>query len=194
MSVSIKRCSLVSSSYVCCSERSNSSGQRCDASPFSGRVFSSTACIGCLPSLITCAATGVGLAALAIPIIFAVHGRVNLDQIMHGYGPASRLPLWLQAAGMLVLGDFLGYWAHRAFHRRRLWRFHAIHHSSTDLDWLSAVRLHPVNDLFMQIATTLPILLLGFSPAALTGLLPVLTFLSILVHANLDWDFGPLGA
>ena len=35
---------------------------------------------------------------------------------------------------------------HRLLHRPLLWRFHAVHHSSTQVDWLSAVRVHPVND------------------------------------------------
>ena len=80
---------------------------------------------------------------------------------------------------------------HRWFHGARLWRFHAVHHSSVDLDWLSAVRLHPVNDVVMRIAGVLPILLLGFAPIAVTGVIPILTLLAILVHANLDWDWGP---
>ena len=58
----------------------------------------------------------------------------------------GRQPLWLQAIEMLLIGDLIAYWTHRWFHGRALWKFHAIHHSSRDLDWLSAVRLHPVND------------------------------------------------
>jgi sterol desaturase/sphingolipid hydroxylase (fatty acid hydroxylase superfamily) len=111
---------------------------------------------------------------------------------MGGFGPLSRLPLWLQAIVILVLGDFIGYWMHRAFHGRRLWRFHAIHHSSVDLDWLSAVRLHPVNDALMRIAGTLPLLALGLAPAAVVGVVPVLTVMAIVVHANVTWDWGPL--
>jgi sterol desaturase/sphingolipid hydroxylase (fatty acid hydroxylase superfamily) len=81
---------------------------------------------------------------------------------------------------------------HRAFHGRRLWKFHAVHHSSVDVDWLSAVRLHPVNDVVMRIAAAIPVLLLGFAPLALAAAVPFFTFLAILVHANLDWDWGPL--
>src|SRR5690606_3852647 len=55
-------------------------------------------------------------------------------------------PLWLQAIEILVIGDLVAYWMHRWFHGRGLWKFHAIHHCSKDLDWLSPVRLHPVND------------------------------------------------
>jgi sterol desaturase/sphingolipid hydroxylase (fatty acid hydroxylase superfamily) len=81
---------------------------------------------------------------------------------------------------------------HRGFHGARLWRVHAVHHSSVDLDRLSAVRLHPVNDLVMRIVGALPILLLGFALIGLTAVLPILTLLAILVHANLDWAWGPL--
>jgi sterol desaturase/sphingolipid hydroxylase (fatty acid hydroxylase superfamily) len=142
--------------------------------------------------LITRAVTAFGLAAAAIPISLAIHGQVSRDLIMQGYGPLSRLPLGAQAAGILLVSDFTGYWMHRAFHRGKLWPFHAVHHSSTDLDWLSAVRLHPINDVMMRAATTIPVLLFGFAPAALAGALPVLALFAILVHANVDWDFGRL--
>ena len=103
-----------------------------------------------------------------------------------------RQPAWLQALEVVVIGDFIGYWIHRAFHRGRLWRFHAIHHSSTDLDWLSSVRLHPVNDVVMRLAQALPVLLLGFSPTVLAAYVPFLAFYAILLHANVPWTFGPL--
>jgi sterol desaturase/sphingolipid hydroxylase (fatty acid hydroxylase superfamily) len=144
--------------------------------------------------LVTRLVTGAAVAIVAFPIAKAIYGRVDHNLIMHGFGPLSRLPLAAQGVGILVLGDFVGYWMHRAFHRGRLWSFHAIHHSSADLDWLSSVRLHPVNDAMMRIATTVPVLLLGFAPAALAGAVPVLTLMAILVHANVDWDFGPLRA
>jgi sterol desaturase/sphingolipid hydroxylase (fatty acid hydroxylase superfamily) len=104
------------------------------------------------------------------------------------------LPQWLQAISILIAGDLIGYWMHRAFHRGRLWRYHAVHHSSQELDWLSSVRLHPVNDALMRIAAALPVLALGFAPVAVAGIAPLLTLMAILVHANLDWDWGPLRA
>ena len=60
-----------------------------------------------------------------------------------GYGPISRQPLWLQAIEIYVLVDFCAYWMHRLFHRGRWWPFHAVHHSSEELDWLASVRVHP---------------------------------------------------
>ena len=142
--------------------------------------------------LITRTITRVSVFIVIVPFAMMVYGKVDEQLLRNGFGPASRLPLWLQAACILVLGDFIGYWMHRAFHGAWLWRFHAVHHSSVDLDWLSSVRLHPVNDAVMRIAGTMPVLALGFAPVAVLGIVPVLTLLAILVHADLDWDWGPL--
>src|SRR5580704_17426754 len=46
-------------------------------------------------------------------------------------------PYWLQIIEAVVLGDLGIYFAHRTFHAIPcLWRFHAIHHSIEELDWL----------------------------------------------------------
>src|SRR5262249_2556324 len=105
----------------------------------------------------------------------------------------ARQPLPLQALEMLVIGDFIGYWTHRWFHGRRLWKFHAIHHSSEDLDWLSAVRLHPINDWVSRWIQASVLVVLGFAPAAVAAYVPFLTFYAIFVHANVGWGFGKLG-
>jgi sterol desaturase/sphingolipid hydroxylase (fatty acid hydroxylase superfamily) len=144
--------------------------------------------------LITRVSTRIAVIAALIPISIFLYGRVDGAALQAGYGPVSRLSVWWQAPLMLFISDFFSYWTHRAFHGRRLWPFHAVHHSSTELDWLGSVRLHPVNDAVMRIASAVPLLLLGFSPLALAGIVPILTLLAILVHANLDWDWGPLRA
>jgi sterol desaturase/sphingolipid hydroxylase (fatty acid hydroxylase superfamily) len=101
-------------------------------------------------------------------------------------------PLWLQAICVLTLSDFTAYWLHRAFHRGWLWRVHAVHHSSRELDWLSAVRLHPLNEIIGRMAQVLPFYFLGFSPLVLAGVAPFLSLYAILLHANVSWNFGPL--
>ena len=67
-----------------------------------------------------------------------------------------------------------------------------MHHSSEDLDWLGSVRVHPVNDLVTKLAQATPFLLLGFNPFVSLSAAPVLTFYAIFLHANVNWDFGPL--
>ena len=105
----------------------------------------------------------------------------------------SRQPFWAQAIEIVVIGDFIGYWMHRAFHQGRLWAFHAIHHSSVNVDWLSSVRLHPVNDLLMRVPQVIVILALGFSPIAIAGYAPFLSLYAIMLHANVGWSFGKFG-
>src|SRR5581483_10231011 len=107
--------------------------------------------------LVTRALTRVSVILAVVPVALLIYGRLDKELLLHGFGPASRLPVWQQAVVMLAIADFIGYWMHRWFHGRRLWRFHAVHHSSVDLDWLSAVRLHPVNDALMRIAGAVPL-------------------------------------
>lgn len=131
---------------------------------------------------------------VVLPVALLAYGKLDRDQILAGFGPVSRLPLAAQAALGLLIADFAGYWAHRACHRGRLWRFHAVHHSTVDLDWMGALRVHPVNDMIMRMATTLPILAFGFAPVAVGGVASMLGLLAIIVHANVDWDWGPFRA
>jgi len=104
----------------------------------------------------------------------------------------SSWPLWLQIPSILLLADLLAYWTHRLFHGRWLWPFHAIHHSSTTVDWLSSVRLHPVNDALTRVVQVLPLYWMGFNGTALAAFVPFLTFMALLLHADVSWSFGAL--
>jgi sterol desaturase/sphingolipid hydroxylase (fatty acid hydroxylase superfamily) len=128
---------------------------------------------------------GVALIALLL-------GHKLGPELADGFGPVTQQPWWLIAMEMLVLGDFIGYWMHRAFHWGGLWKFHAVHHSSEQLDWLSSVRLHPVNDVLSRLAQVIVLMLLGFPLTALAAYVPFLTLYAILLHANVGWDYGPL--
>lgn len=136
---------------------------------------------------------------LILPLTVLILAKVTSLDVLKmgaytGYGPLSRLPMWVQAVAVYVLVDFSGYWTHRLFHRGRWWPFHAVHHSSEDLDWLGSLRVHPVNDLVNKLAQAAPVLLLGFNPLVTLSTAPVLTFYAIFLHANVNWDFGPLRA
>lgn len=103
----------------------------------------------------------------------------------------SGLPLALQFLSGFLAADFTGYWIHRLFHRRPLWRFHAIHHSSQHLDWLSSVRVHPVNDFITSFLQLFPLVVLGFKPLIFASVGPFFIFYGLLLHSNVPWDFGP---
>jgi sterol desaturase/sphingolipid hydroxylase (fatty acid hydroxylase superfamily) len=111
--------------------------------------------------------------------------------IMTGYGPASHLPLLAQALLIVVAIDFVQYWVHRLFHGHTLWPLHAIHHSAEDLDWTTTYRIHPVNFAVYSAGAVALVQLIGFSPAAFLVIGPFNLVIGSLVHANLDWTFGP---
>jgi sterol desaturase/sphingolipid hydroxylase (fatty acid hydroxylase superfamily) len=72
---------------------------------------------------------------------------------------------WAAAVGVFVGWDFLYYWEHRASHRIRiLWAAHINHHSSQRFNLSTALR-QPWTGIG-TLPFGLPLVLLGFSPAA----------------------------
>jgi hypothetical protein len=60
------------------------------------------------------------------------------------------------------------------------------------LDWLSAARVDPVNDIVNKAIEAGGVVSLGYSPLLLASVLPFFVAYAILQHANVTWDFGPL--
>ncbi len=119
-------------------------------------------------------------------------GQKIAEFYANGHGPVSQLPLWAQAILYLVASDFALYWIHRGFHQGFLWKYHAVHHATEDLDWISAARFHPVNLALGTGLVDVVALLCGISPNIFIVIGPFTTISSCLVHANLSWTFGPL--
>jgi sterol desaturase/sphingolipid hydroxylase (fatty acid hydroxylase superfamily) len=134
----------------------------------------------------------IGLLVMGAALLFGITSADGLIEFYdNGHGPLAQLPLAVQAAIFLVGSDVMNYWIHRAFHGSAMWRYHAVHHSSEDLDWLSAARFHPVNIFLGSVATDVVLLLAGISPNVLVFLGPFTVAHSAFVHANLNWTLGP---
>jgi sterol desaturase/sphingolipid hydroxylase (fatty acid hydroxylase superfamily) len=134
----------------------------------------------------------IGLLVIGAAILFGITDSEGLAAFYQdGHGPLAHLPLWLQAGIFLFGSDLIMYWLHRAFHHRPLWKYHAVHHSSEELDWISAARFHPVNLFLGSVAADVALLLAGISPNVLVLLGPFTTAHSAVVHANLNWTLGP---
>ena len=107
----------------------------------------------------------IGLMVTGAAYLYNIHGAEALIKFYdNGFGPLAEMPLWAQALTFLIVSDFLTYWIHRLYHGAQLWRYHAVHHSSEDLDWISAARFHPINILFGTIIVDVALLLAGISP------------------------------
>jgi sterol desaturase/sphingolipid hydroxylase (fatty acid hydroxylase superfamily) len=135
----------------------------------------------------------IGALVIGAAAVFGVTDAQGLITFYaDGHGPLARLPLAAQAAIFLFGADLMNYWIHRGFHGATLWKYHAVHHSSSDLDWLSAARFHPVNTFLGSVAAEVVLLLAGISPDVLVVLGPFTVVHSAFVHANLNWTLGPL--
>ena len=134
----------------------------------------------------------IGLMVAGAAYLYNIHGTEALVNFYDdGFGPLAVMPLWAQAIFFIVVSDFLTYWIHRAFHSPHGWKYHAVHHSSKELDWISAARFHPLNIFLGTVLVDVGLLLAGISPNAMLIVGPFTTASSAFVHANLNWTLGP---
>jgi sterol desaturase/sphingolipid hydroxylase (fatty acid hydroxylase superfamily) len=99
----------------------------------------------------------LALAFIGLELVFA---SAVPDAWRHFFGG---MPFFLQLGCVLFVGELCSYWTHRLSHSWSfLWRFHAVHHSSENVDWLSAHRQHPFDTILFLVAANLPAIALGF--------------------------------
>jgi sterol desaturase/sphingolipid hydroxylase (fatty acid hydroxylase superfamily) len=128
------------------------------------------------------------LAAVALGLHHIVPGALQAG--------AARLPLGARLAAALVLQDFGYYWGHRWMHEiPLLWRFHSIHHSPEQVDWLVNTHVHPLDIFFASLASLVPMYALGLAQPSHLDTVPLLAVIigrlwGFFIHANLRWRFG----
>src|SRR5262245_27858642 len=94
---------------------------------------------------------------------------------------------------VVFVGDFLSYWRHRLEHTRLLWPAHAIHHSDTEMTWLTLARFHPIDRIVTATVDIAALALLGFPGWALVFNEIVRHYYGEYIHADFPWTYGPLG-
>jgi sterol desaturase/sphingolipid hydroxylase (fatty acid hydroxylase superfamily) len=92
---------------------------------------------------------------------------------------------------VIFVGDFLGYCRHRAQHTRWFWPAHAIHHSDTQMTWVTLSRFHPLDNFTTNCFDFGCLALLGFPHWALVANAIVRTYYGQFIHADLPFTYGP---
>ncbi len=135
---------------------------------------------------------------LFAPAVFFV--VLWLDKLFRASGiPIVPVEFWAFAPAILpalvavVVADFVDYWSHRLRHVSVLWPMHAVHHSDTQMHYLSWYRAHIIEMVFIQGGYVILATWLGASPAAVVGVVILRAFHQQYVHMNVDWTHGPIG-
>jgi len=142
------------------------------------------------------------LPAVLLSVPLALLGW-SVRQVMPGsvFAFVASLPFWARALTGFVVGEVGYYWGHRWSHEIPfLWRFHAIHHSAEEVDFMVNTRAHPLDMVFGRFCGIVPMYALGLAgPTSAAGgsTLPIVVTLigtvwGFFIHANLRWSFGPL--
>ncbi len=138
-------------------------------------------------------------AVLSVPLAFASRAMSGINPGGF-YSAVAAWPFWLKLFLMLLVNDIGAYWGHRAMHSNlTLWRFHAVHHSAEELDWLVNTRAHPFDMVFVRFAGLAPVYLLGLAQTTGSRIDPAVAVLTIFgtvwtffIHANLRVRLGAL--
>ncbi len=145
---------------------------------------------GLLPKLLLIAPMALLAGALHAVVPVGLHSWV------------AGMSLWTRLLAALVVGELGFYWGHRWTHEiPLLWRFHAIHHSAEEIDWLVNTRAHPFDIVFVRLCGFVPMYALGLAQPLMgrrVDTVPLLIMLiatlwGFFIHANLRWRFGWLG-
>ncbi len=136
-------------------------------------------------SLLTLAVLAMVLAAVYLLLGWAISPALQ--------AAVRQQPGWLQFVEAIVISQVAFYGAHRAGHRIPfLWRFHQVHHSPVELDWLASARLHPVDLALGQAAVIVPLFAFGFSKETFGAYLIFSQLEAVFSHSNVRFRYGPL--
>ncbi|HZF36452.1 MAG TPA: sterol desaturase family protein [Candidatus Angelobacter sp.] len=126
-------------------------------------------------------------------VLAAINGIIGgLGFRLVGAEAWAGLGSYATVATAVLAGDFADYWSHRLMHSRHLWPTHAVHHSDTEVSWLTVSRIHPISRLITQSFGVILLSVFGFPLWAIVAAGSLRYFYGLLIHADVPWTFGPL--
>jgi len=106
-------------------------------------------------------------------------------------GYIEQTPFVVQLFLIILVADLMQYWVHRAYHEvPLLWRFHGVHHSAKEMDWLAGSRQHILEILVTRSLVLTPIFVLGFSQQIISLYVIIVGLQAVFNHANVRVKFG----
>lgn len=115
-------------------------------------------------------------------------GWIGLSAVQHW---VQQLPYVIELFFAFLVTDLFQYAAHRFFHSHTyLWRFHSVHHSTKNMDWLAGSRTHFVDIFVTRSMTFIPLYVFGFSEITFNTYIIFMAIHAVLIHANTRINFG----
>lgn len=126
------------------------------------------------------------LAALGVFSVLGLAPAITLwlqDALSGDAAPSNTWPPVLVGLILFVVSDFNTYWVHRVSHEwKRLWPFHAVHHSAEVLNPITVNRKHPVYNALAALSRGV---LIGLTQGLLLGLVIGTVDAATVLGANL---------
>ncbi len=105
--------------------------------------------------------------------------------------PLRSQPWIVQFIEIIIISELISYWIHRWSHEISwLWKFHRVHHSIEELDWLASHRQHPLEAVWLLGAANIPVIILGFNFSAFAGFILLQKLYTVFLHSNINVSFG----
>jgi len=131
----------------------------------------------------------IGLFVIIGPVILFLHFIVSAKF----QAAVAAQPRILQFIEAVFIADIGGYIGHRLTHRIPwLWKFHSVHHSIREMDWLASARLHPIDQVFTRAFAIVPLYIMGFTKETFGFYLVIATLQAIFIHSNVRLKFPRL--
>ena len=106
-------------------------------------------------------------------------------EVLAGLPPVAHVVIYW------IVVDFITYWWHRSLHTwKPLWAFHSIHHSQEEMNFLTAYRMHPFEQIGQNLIMVVPLLVMGVPPFRWLPLWVALNLLEGFQHTALTWGYG----
>jgi sterol desaturase/sphingolipid hydroxylase (fatty acid hydroxylase superfamily) len=118
----------------------------------------------------------------------SLFSTIGLDAIQMWVQSIWFVPQLLLA---LFVSDLFQWAVHYFFHKvPRMWRFHAVHHSTKELDWLAGSRTHFLDLIVVRSIAFLPLYVAGFGESVFATYLIIAGIQAVLAHSNTRINFG----
>jgi len=129
----------------------------------------------------------IPLYAIVITFIFSSYASHLLPYQVFD-AQLSALPIVAQMFAGALLMDLSTYWRHRFTHYA-MWPYHSVHHSARHLNWLTSLRLHPVDVLIATLFDMSVLYIFGFSGEGIIFAAIFMRLYNYFTHANINLQF-----